>query len=845
MPNPLIAAANKNRGIKSERRRFLITPKPLRPTPKALKTEGTFPMPKISQILASVTSVKKIKAANIAPLSLEKFITAVKSEQFKLQISQLRSYKSKDPDKYRELKQGLPAVAFGAYKGDLTNHNYILNSSVIFNGDVDNLINEDLLHGLTELVNEHPAVVYSLKSPGGIGLKFGINVGAIRDDAHYKQLFDFMTAWVKKEIHPELILDRACKDIRRLCFVSHDPQAYLNLEAELLPTPEFFNLEPVKSEVKSELQQLPLQEPLMFNNLYSVQDDCLGVVTNMLIKAKAGDRHHTRLKVAKLAGGYVAGGLADKDIIWSRLIGVSNRIADNGITNPTELKALNDGFENGLLMPISRKEFLQENIGDTKGISLFEVSELCMDESSVFFSSDVRDGTATTRPLTEYGNAQRLIDSHACDVKYIEGASCFLHWNNNWQWDTEGSMTRSLAADLYKIIYREGEFFPQQGPVFAAWSRSSQSEKTIKATVSLYKDIPENRLPLQIIDGNQFMVGLDNARQIINLKTGEIRPAKRSDYITKSLNIREVGQAAKAQRWLQFLFEVFGNDPELIGWLQRLCGYILTGSTKEQFFLFCYGLGANGKSVLLDILRFILGDYGRAIASETLTDSKRAAGSASPDLADLIGARLALTTELEEGIALAESLIKALTGGDTLTARKLYSAPTQFTPQFKIIMSGNHKPLIKGNDHGIWRRVRLLPFTRIFSEEERDPNLSEKLRVEAPHILAWMVEGCLAWQKEGLADIPATIKSATADYKEDQDLIGAWLADCCQLSSQYESLSSNLYNNYTLWCATNGLMKSSNKVFGRRLIERGFTSRKSNGKQFWTGVEVIPYVFTV
>lgn len=128
MPNPLIAAANKNRGIKSERRRFLITPKPLRPSPKALKTEGTFPMPKISQILALVPSVKKIKAENITSLSLDEFIIAVKSEQFKQQISQLRSYKINDPDKYRELKQGLPAVAFGAYKGDLTNPNYILNS---------------------------------------------------------------------------------------------------------------------------------------------------------------------------------------------------------------------------------------------------------------------------------------------------------------------------------------------------------------------------------------------------------------------------------------------------------------------------------------------------------------------------------------------------------------------------------------------------------------------------------------------------------------------------------------------------------------------------------------------
>ena len=609
-------------------------------------------------------------------------------------------------------------------------------------------------------------------------------------------------------------------------------KALLNTGDVLSPKPETISANIVLS------NQVATQNTNIF-----LEQELLNIINNSFKKSlKEEVRHDTRLKIGHLVGGCISGGWAREEVLLPALAAASDSVAQGGITNSSELKTLKDGIVAGKKKPMTEEDFKKYNglSGDVFGdvVALGETD-------NTLYTTDVRDGTASTRPLTEYGNAQRLSDSYSKDVLYVAGASCFLHWNNNWQWDSEGSMTRSLAADLYKIIYREGERFPQQGPVFAAWSRTSQSEKTIKATVSLYKDIPENRLPLQIIDGNQFMVGLDNARQIINLKTGEIRPAKRSDYITKSLNIREVGQAAKAQRWLQFLFEVFGNDPELIGWLQRLCGYILTGSTKEQFFLFCYGLGANGKSVLLDILRFILGDYARAIASETLTDSKRAAGSASPDLADLIGARLALTTELEEGIALAESLIKALTGGDALSARKLYSAPTQFTPQFKIIMSGNHKPLIKGKDHGIWRRVRLLPFTRTFSEEERDPNLSEKLRVEAPHILAWMVEGCLAWQEKGLADIPATIKSATADYKEDQDLIGAWLADCCQLSSQHESLSNTLYNNYTLWCATNGLMKSSNKVFGRRLIERGFTSRKSNGKQFWTGVEIIPNVFTV
>jgi P4 family phage/plasmid primase-like protien len=285
------------------------------------------------------------------------------------------------------------------------------------------------------------------------------------------------------------------------------------------------------------------------------------------------------------------------------------------------------------------------------------------------------------------------------------------------------------------------------------------------ATVSLLQDFEKIRLPLALVDADLFKVGFNNAKQVIDLRTGKARPALQSDFITKSLSIDRVGDSAKAIRWQSFLTQIFGDDVELIDWLKRWCGYLLTGSTAEQIFIFCFGLGANGKSVLADILRFILADYARAIASETLTESKRAAGSATPDLAELIGARLAMSAETEDGAALAESLIKSLVSGDTMTVRKLYTAPVQFTPQFKLMMLGNHKPIIKGNDYGIWRRVLLIPFRRTFKPEERDKELLNKLKAEAPHILAWMVEGCMDWQERGLRDTPKTIQEATGNYR--------------------------------------------------------------------------------
>ncbi len=769
---------------------------------------------------------------------LAKALDEIKSDKYKAQIENLRALYLTDKPAYTEQKRGLPAFCFnGTFSGSVKDENLIASSN-LFNVDIDKLTG-DIEEHKRAIVTSIPSLVYCCVSPSGAGIKAGLRVdsGAIKNDDDFKEGYK---AAERLFAAIGYTIDKACKDIRRACFVTHDPDIYVNYAAAVFNFEEYLPAEPEKpTQIGTGIGES--QPQAISNSLYSVEGACIGVVTGMLSKAKIGERHGARLSAGRLAGGYAAGDLVKEQVIWAALIEASDQIAEGGKTSDTEYNTLVDAFNNGQKTPIPIDEFRKEH---GYNIAVFDPTTSENPIKSAVCSTDVRDGTATTRPLTELGNAQRLSDIHADDVKFVEGAGCFLHWGdvrNCWAWDLSGAMTRTLAAGLPPHIYKEGEQYLQHAQKFAAWSRTSQSESTIKAGVSLLKDFSSVRVPLHLIDGNQYMVGLDDARQVIDLKTGVVRDAQRSDYITKALNAQEVGQSNKAARWLRFLDEVFGDDPELIEWLQKWCGHILTGSTAEQCFLFCYGFGANGKSVLIDTLRFIMGDYAWAIASETLTETKRAAGSASPDLADLIGSRLALTTETEEGVALAESLLKALTGGDTLTARKLYSAPTQFTPQFKIMMSGNHRPLIKGNDEGIWRRVRLLPFTRTFDEGKRDTRLAEKLRAEAPHILAWMVAGCLLWQEQGLADIPQTIREATVEYKEDQDLIGAWLADCCLVSNQKEASSTTLYSSYKFWCEKNGLRNSNSRVFSRRLTERGFTCRKSNSQQLWAGVDVIPH----
>lgn len=456
-------------------------------------------------------------------------------------------------------------------------------------------------------------------------------------------------------------------------------------------------------------------------------------------------------------------------------------------------------------------------------------------------AADVRDGTARTRPLTEHGNALRLLDQHRDRVRYVPEVQGWLVWREGWQWDPDGADVRMAAAALPQSIYQEGIGHKiNDAEFFAKWARQSQSMRVVQAAVQMLSDQRAIRVPMACIDADPMLVGFDNARRVIDLKTGMSRPATPSDYITKSLSVDEVGDAKKAVRWLQFLDQIFLGDDELIDWMRRWTGYMLTGSTAEQLLVFCYGLGANGKSVLGELLRWIMGDYARSIAVEMLCESRRQAGGATPDLADLVSARLALTTETEDGAALAESLIKSLTAGDTISARPLYGKPFNFAPQFKLLMLGNHRPVVRGTDHGIWRRIRLVPFRNTFAPDERDPSLLDKLKAEAPHILAWMVAGCIEWQRRGLADTPAVVAAETADYKVEQDVIGQWLAEETTADAFNEAPTAEVYASYRRWAIESGLRPASKVSLGRRLGERGFRSRRSSGKTLWLGLRLKP-----
>ncbi|WP_275119186.1 DNA primase family protein [Alkalihalobacterium chitinilyticum] len=259
-------------------------------------------------------------------------------------------------------------------------------------------------------------------------------------------------------------------------------------------------------------------------------------------------------------------------------------------------------------------------------------------------------------------------------------------------------------------------------------------------------------------------------------------------------------------------------------------GYTLTGDTSEQVIFFLYGNGGNGKSTLVNIVKEIHGDYGKQTNADTFTVRK--SDRVNNDIAALKGARLVAATESEDGVKLAESLVKQLTGGEPIQARFLHKEFFEYVPQFKILFTTNHKPVIVGQDDGIWRRIRLVPFTVQISDDKKNKKLPEKLREEMSGILRWAVEGCLKWQEEGL-QIPKEVEEATTDYRDEMNIMGSFLQKVCTHHPNAKCKVSDLYEKYKMWCEQNGEYELSKQQFNRKIEEQGYKKKRSTGGQYY------------
>jgi len=452
---------------------------------------------------------------------------------------------------------------------------------------------------------------------------------------------------------------------------------------------------------------------------------------------------------------------------------------------------------------------------------------------------DARDGTTTTRPLTEDGNAMRMHDKYSSVLRYIIETGGWLYWHDGqWLSDPKGSRVKRLAANLAADVYAEGVGNIQESMTYVKWARKCSEVRTVTNTItmlSLYNDIC---MSMSMLDTDPMLCGLDGAQRVLDLRTGRVRAAVPGDYITKSLGVRDVGSPCGSTRWLSFISEVFGSDQHLVRWMQKWFGYCLTGSTREEILVFAYGMGRNGKGTLFDSVAAVLGEYAATVDKKTFQESSAGGGAASPDLFKLQGARFILSSETTDA-TVDEAQIKTMTGGDQITARGLYKDPVTFYPQFKINILGNQKPMIRNMDLGIWSRIKLVPFLRIFSDKERDKTLKARFKDEAAHILAWMLEGCLAWQQEGLGDVPVAVSEATGEYKKEMDTLGIWSAERCVEGPDQSSMAAILYASYRDWAERNGYKNPlTAQSFARRLIDRGIRRTHTMHGSLWKGISV-------
>jgi putative DNA primase/helicase len=436
--------------------------------------------------------------------------------------------------------------------------------------------------------------------------------------------------------------------------------------------------------------------------------------------------------------------------------------------------------------------------------------------------------------LTDLGNAERFISQHGEDVRYCYAWSRWLVFTGaRWERDESGHVHR-LAKETVRGIYHEAAAAAdeERRKALAKHAARSEAETKIRAMLELAKS--EAPIAPDELDAAPWLLNASNGT--IDLRTGELREHRREDLITKLIPV-EYDPKATAPTWAAALERTLPS-PTLRAFFKKLCGYAITGDVSEHILAVLYGTGANGKSTILNALLEAAGDYGMQAAPDLLVAKK---GAHPTEVADLFGKRLVASIEVEDGRRLAESLVKQLTGGDKVRARRMRQDFWQFDPTHKVFMAVNHKPEVRGTDTAIWRRIRLIPFTETIPPAEQDKKLPEKLRAELSGILAWAVEGCLEWRREGL-QAPDEVRKATGQYRSEMDVIGAFLQDECEIGLDYREPFTIVYKRYEEWCEDGGERAETRRKFNARLKERGgFEARRSGpgGSNEWHGLRLL------
>lgn len=437
--------------------------------------------------------------------------------------------------------------------------------------------------------------------------------------------------------------------------------------------------------------------------------------------------------------------------------------------------------------------------------------------------------------LTDIGNAERLVAAHGPDLLFVPTWKKWMAWDGvRWDEDRTDEVTRRAIATA-RAMYAEAA-----NPALDRDTASDVADHAKKSeSASRLRDmlrVAQAKLPATPDsfdrDGWSFVA----ANGTVDLRSGELRPHSREERSTKR-SLVAYDPSADAPTWRAFLERIL-PDPDVRAFVQKMVGYALTGDVREQVLFFAYGTGKNGKSTFASVLLDVLGDYGHQ-APPSLLISRDSGEKHPTEIAALQGRRLVVTSETKATNAFDEEVIKQITGGDRISARFMKQDFFSFEPTHKLFFQANHKPAIRQQDEGIWRRIRLIPFDQTISEAERVHDMAERLRAELPGVLRWAVDGCLAWQDEGLK-APAAVLAATSAYREESDILGPFLDACCVVSADASAFSAQLLQAYEAWCRRNGETPVKSKTFSTRLQERaaamGLEKTKYGGVMRWRGI---------
>lgn len=423
--------------------------------------------------------------------------------------------------------------------------------------------------------------------------------------------------------------------------------------------------------------------------------------------------------------------------------------------------------------------------------------------------------------LTDDALALAFVDKHGQDLRYCGESSRWYVWQGtHFAADVTGAVVdriRKYVRPRAAVAQKKEAEYLEAAKTIAAIERLARSDRQVAVSIAQ-------------LDADPWLLGTPGG--VVDLRSGGVRPARPVDLITK---LTAAAPRSGAPKWAAFLSSVTRAKPGLSEFLQRYFGYALTGLVRDHRLLFVYGPGANGKSVLLNTVARAFGDYARPMPIEALLDQRTVDHPTA--IAGLLGARLVTAAEVERNRRWSSVRLKALTGGDRLTARFMRQDYFDFNPTFKICISGNAIPSLAYIDEAVRRRLLIVPMDWVIPEAERNLNLSDELEPELGGVLQWLIDGCRDWDADGLQP-PAVITEASESYFASEDNIAMWIAESCSMGPEITGRAGELFASWKLWCDRAGERAGSAKAFGQALRQRGIATSRSMSARCYQGIDV-------